>query len=168
MSEHGHRLEKELVARYEAIDRQQDPDHKTKKELGFEPECAAVPFIGSQFDEPGRKRILVYGSAENLTHLYEKKDRKPLDRTRHRDAEKARPPFRLVHIGPINNGGLLTVARYLLYQTSSSCSAPAWEMPFCLRTRSSLPKNSTGLPCALRIVVHQSAIVRQPFWPYFG
>ncbi len=118
MSEHGHRLEKKLVKDYVEIESEQLPrelKHKKTKEQLFDYQPAPVPFIGSQFDEPRRKKVLVYASAERFSWVPEDEEGTK-DRLRHRLHDKGDKLFRQVHIEPISNGGLLTVARYLLHR----------------------------------------------------
>jgi len=88
----------------------------------------AIPFVGDHYGSDGRPRVLVYGSAENLTHLSGAdeakrwapmdRNRKVFERWRQKDFDKEKQSldnwFPRLHITPISDGTLLTVARYLL------------------------------------------------------
>ncbi len=76
---------------------------------------AATPFVGDNYGAIGLPKVLVYGSAENLTYA----NNLTLSATRNRDFFEEGPQgadqfFPRVHITPITDGSLLTAARYLL------------------------------------------------------
>ena len=116
----------ELKTRYSEL---YAADTPTDKWIGAKP---AVPFVGDQYRNDSRCKVLVYGSAENLTHLAklskEEIDVKaPIERNRmlfNQWAEgrtgnrkkSIRNWFPWVHMTPISDGTLLTAARYLLHR----------------------------------------------------
>jgi hypothetical protein len=82
-----------------------------------------IPFVGKRYLDSS-PRIAIYASAENLSHYERKphtipdflKDDRAWDR--HRAAFDNSPPrfFPLVHIAPVENGGLLCAALFLKQQ----------------------------------------------------
>ncbi len=111
------KLENQLLKKYK------DLYHNTKPTGVFDI-APAIPFIGNDLKSP---RVLVYASAENLTYLNNKSNKKTGDinlrslgqkqyiRSRiFYNEYKERKAFPHVHIQPINDGSLLSVARYIL------------------------------------------------------
>ena len=78
-------------------------------------EAPATPFVGNNYGANGLPKVLVYGSAENLTYT----SNLTLSAARNRVFFDEGPQgtdkfFPRVHISPITDGSLLTAARYLL------------------------------------------------------
>lgn len=88
----------------------------------------SIPLIGKNFEN---KRLLLYASAENLTHYNGKKDTY-LDKddyaiNRHRNFfDGSKDFFPSVHIAPVSNGALVIVTAYILslLEDSSNYSTP--------------------------------------------
>ncbi len=80
----------------------------------------SIPFIGKSYQD-ARPKIAVYGSAENLVGYEKSPDKVPpylkdeRVQNRHRAAlDENRPGFfPFVHIGPVNDGGLLCAALFV-------------------------------------------------------
>lgn len=96
----------------------------------------AVPFVGSEYGSELPK-VLIYGSAENLTHLVKKykeptPEHAPANRNRQNFEQwksegyssRWKPSsnnfFPWVHMSPVSDGSLPTVARYLLELTGNA------------------------------------------------
>lgn len=120
-------FEQELLKRYDAI-------MKPLPEWAF-PMAAPIPFVGNEYGNAKRPRVLVYASAENLGHTWPKERTLAFwqtaikedhcysttlgQRTRSRltqsaDVRKTSKPSINIHMAPISNGGLLAVARHIL------------------------------------------------------
>lgn len=123
MSENGF-LEAELIAAYREINKEHMPSwavHKRNSEALVVP---TIPFIGKSYAEQ-RKKIIVYGSAENLADYWKGNreawvsdwlDDDKLAENRHRkcfEESACKSFFPNVHLGPMNNGCLATAAYYL-------------------------------------------------------
>lgn len=111
--------EQKLRSRYEDIYRRDIPDRDTWVQAP-----PAIPFVGDNYGEDGRCKVLVYGSAENLNYerngeLDHGRNREEFERWRAGRTGKAVKSmdnwFPWVHMTPISDGTLLTVARYLLH-----------------------------------------------------
>jgi len=72
----------------------------------------AIPWVGKRYSHSSVK-ILIYGSAENLTYASGQTITKNNFR-RNREVSDNSKYFKHIHITPINDGSLLTVARYVL------------------------------------------------------
>lgn len=103
------KLEIELLETYKNILKEEEiPD--------WSYECVpAIPFVGNNFDRC-KKRVLVYGSAENLRYLNDHKSREKIcnNYLRNRENYDDKGFFTKIHIQPINDGSLLTASRYIL------------------------------------------------------
>ncbi|MCJ8352012.1 hypothetical protein [Moritella sp.] len=77
--------------------------------LDIEP---AIPFVGNEYDKKSLK-CLIFGSAENLTHL--KGNRITANNYfRNREVESKPQYFTNIHMAPISDGSLLTASRFIL------------------------------------------------------
>lgn len=81
----------------------------------------AIPFIGNSY-HISKPKVLIYGSAENLSEYYGKKNKEWFDgkddndllRNRYMFEKSKNSFFPDFHMQPIKDGSLLTVARYIL------------------------------------------------------
>lgn len=77
----------------------------------------AIPFVGDGYQTTGHPKVLVYGSAENLNFKF---DASGMVHARNRKCYMAwrkaneRSWFPKIHMTPVSDGTLLTVARYLV------------------------------------------------------
>jgi hypothetical protein len=117
--------EKDLKARYENLYSKAKPDGKTWMDVP-----PPIPFVGDDYGKYRRIKVLVYGSAENLTYLNglfkeEIRTQAPMERNRSnferwvdgrtgKESKSINNWFPWVHMTPISDGTLLTIARYLL------------------------------------------------------
>ena len=72
----------------------------------------AIPFVGNNYHK-SQKKVLIYGSAENLTYLSGQTITDNNYR-RNREVVDELGYFKTIHIAPITDGSLLTAARYIL------------------------------------------------------
>lgn len=72
----------------------------------------AIPFVGNDYNESSEK-VLIYGSAENLTYLSGRKITENNYR-RNREVPDESGFFKKIHITPVTDGSLLTAARFIL------------------------------------------------------
>lgn len=131
-SEESTRLKGKLLKAYKrAYRKQMKPDNKRLPEFkksfisdDLHPGASvrpAIPVVGKDYPSAGDElpRVLVYASAENLTWWEKKPKRKSLKWDRGYTNDPRQEFFRNVFIEPISNGGLLTVARYLLQKIAN-------------------------------------------------
>jgi len=103
-------FEKELLVKYEDI-----KEYSGVPNWSYEKISPAIPFVGNNYQKV-KRRVLIYGSAENLTYVYGKEDEKKAykDFLRNRKYFKEGEFFNEIHIQPISDGSLLTASRYIL------------------------------------------------------
>lgn len=109
-------LEKDLLRRYQEIEQA----YRAENKQAFAPWWAypvppPIPFVGSAFGESGRPMVLVYASAENLSNpgqVVGLRNEAAMCRSRRAWMDGGKQHD--VHIEPINNGGLLKVARHVI------------------------------------------------------
>ncbi|EHH2451647.1 hypothetical protein MPV89_004471 [Vibrio vulnificus] len=99
--------ELELEKRYCAIySRQGAPNWS----IDIEP---AIPFVGDDYHNMPVK-CLVFGSAENLTHLGGSREITENNYRRNRQVKAKGNFFKNIHMTPVSDGSLLTAARFIL------------------------------------------------------
>jgi len=96
------------------------PGWAVKKIESDEIVLPSIPFVGKNYDET---KILLYASAENLRNYYGQLDDNSFAINRHRfwfDKSSDKLFFPNVHIGPINDGGLVNIMAYIATKTISN------------------------------------------------
>ncbi|HNK84969.1 MAG TPA: hypothetical protein PKL41_07195, partial [Flavobacteriales bacterium] len=121
-------LEKDLLRRYQEIEQAYRAENKQAVAPWWAyPVPPPIPFVGSAFGESGRPKVLVYASAENLSNpgqVVGLRNAAAMCRSRRAWLDGGKQHD--VHIEPINNGGLLKVARHIIeelgYRDQFSCT----------------------------------------------
>jgi len=102
-------IEHQLKLSYQQLDENRKPDGTIWVEAP-----PAIPFVGDGYGQDGRCKLLVYGSAENLN--FDRTGQLTYFRNREQfDGWKNNSFFPPIHMTPISDGTLLTLARYLLH-----------------------------------------------------
>lgn len=111
-------FEERLMGQYQSLYEKDKPDTTVWHET-----TPAIPFVGDQFGNDGRARVLVYGSAENLNWDYPRdmafsRNREVFNQWKAKEfqglAASVDHWFPWLHMTPVSDGSLLTAARYLV------------------------------------------------------